>query len=89
MADHDPKAVAELSRMGNPQLCERLRGVYRIPVNDGCGSLNGSDEFVREFETGPIQHEAAARIEALLALMDKALACLSKNDTKGAIEALS
>lgn len=89
MANHDPKAVAELSRMGNPQLCERLRGIYRIPVNDGCGPLNGSNEFAREFETGPIQHEAAARIEALLAIMDGALACLSKGDTEGAIKLLS
>lgn len=46
-------------------LTERLCGVYRLGVNDGAGLLNGSDTFTRTFETPPIQHEAAARIEAL------------------------
>ena len=86
---HDPKAVEELARLGNLALCDRLRGLYRIPVNDGAGPLNGSTEFVRQFETGPIQHEAASRIEALLALMDKALERLNDGDVKGAVEALS
>jgi hypothetical protein len=44
-------------------LVERLRGVYRLGVNDGHGPLNGSMTFTREFQTPPIQHEAAERIE--------------------------
>jgi HAMP domain-containing protein len=46
-------------------LVERLRGIYRLGVNDGAGLLNGSDTFTRKFETPPIQHEAADAIEAL------------------------
>lgn len=65
-APHDPKSVAELAALTDEQIVERLRGIYRIPVNDGAGPLNGSTEFVREFFTGAIQHEAARRIEALL-----------------------
>jgi hypothetical protein len=46
-------------------IVDRLRGIYRIPVNDGAGLLNGKDEYVRQFETSPIQHEAADLIERL------------------------
>ena len=55
-----------------PTLVDRLRGVYTVPVNDGAGPLNGSDTFTRRFETPPIQHEAAARIEALEQRLRKA-----------------
>lgn len=52
-------------------LCDRLRGIYRIPIRDGLGPVGGGDEpenpdqFVRSFTTAPIQHEAARRIRAL------------------------
>lgn len=46
-------------------LVDRLRGKYVIQVNDGAGPLNGKDTFTRQFDTPPIHHEAAARIEAL------------------------
>jgi hypothetical protein len=46
-------------------LVDRLRGIYRVPVNDGAGPLNGSMTHTRKFETPPIQHEAAATIERL------------------------
>lgn len=49
-------------------LVDRLRGKYVLPVNDGAGPLNGKTTFTREFETPPIQHEAAAEIERLRAL---------------------
>ena len=48
-------------------IVERLRGIYRQPVNDGAGQLNGSSEFVRQFTTPPIQHDAATEIETLRA----------------------
>ena len=49
-------------------IVERLRGVYRAPITDGLGAAGGdepdnSHEFVRKFETPPIQHEAADEIE--------------------------
>lgn len=49
----------------------RLRGVYRIPITDGLGPAGGEEpdnpnEFVRTFETSPIQHEAADRLDALV-----------------------
>ena len=46
-------------------LLDRLRGKYVLPVNDGAGLLDGKDTFTRQFETPPIQHEAAAEIERL------------------------
>jgi hypothetical protein len=52
-------------------LVDRLRGIYRIPITDGLGAVGSGEEpdnpneFVRKFETAPIQHEAADRIEAL------------------------
>lgn len=49
----------------NETLIERLRGTYRIPVNDGAGPLNGSNEFVRFFKPTPIMVEAADRIAEL------------------------
>jgi hypothetical protein len=46
-------------------LVDRLRGNYHLPVNDGAGPLNGSMTFSRQFETPPIQKEAADEIERL------------------------
>jgi hypothetical protein len=54
-------------------LCDRLRGRYTLGVNDGAGPLNGSDTFTREFQTPPIQREAAEAIEALLAAQTKSM----------------
>lgn len=51
-------------------LVERLRGIYRVPITDGLGPAGGLEpenpnEFVRQFETSPIQREAADEIERL------------------------
>jgi len=51
-------------------IVERLRGIYRAPITDGLGAAGGDEpdnphEFVRKFETPPIQHEAADEIEQL------------------------
>jgi len=46
-------------------LVNRLRGIYTMPINDGGGPIDGKDTFSRTFETAPIQHEAANRIEEL------------------------
>lgn len=51
-------------------LTDRLRGRYVLDVNDGAGSLNGSNRFVRNFDTPPIQHEAAKRIEHLESIIE-------------------
>jgi hypothetical protein len=56
---------------------ERLRGIYRVPVNDGAGPLNGSHEYVRQFDTSklpPIHGEAATEIESLRRLLAYAVA---------------
>lgn len=56
-------------------LVDRLRGIYRIPITDGLGATGGGEEpdnpteFVRRFETPPIQNEAATVLEALCAMM--------------------
>lgn len=47
------------------RLIDRLRGKYVLPVDDGSGLLNGSDVFVREFPSPPIQKEAADHIEMI------------------------
>ena len=57
-------------------IVQRLRGEYRIPITDGHGAAGGDEpdnqnEFVRHFETPPIQKEAADRIEALEAEVEK------------------
>lgn len=55
----------------NDDLVKRLRGEYRIPITDGFGAVGAGNEpenpneFVRSFDTAPIQHEAADRIEEL------------------------
>ncbi len=51
-------------------IVERLRGIYRAPITDGLGAAGGDEpdnphEFVRKFETPPIQHDAADEIERL------------------------
>ncbi len=65
------------------KLVDRLRGIYRIPITDGLGAVgageepNNPDEFVRHFETGPIQHEAATEIDRLISALEKIeLMCL-------------
>ena len=46
-------------------LVDRLRGIYTLAVDDGCGPLDGSDTFTRKYETDPLLHQAADCIEAL------------------------
>jgi hypothetical protein len=46
-------------------LTERLRGIVRVPVNDGAGLLDGKDFFERSFPTSKLALEAADRIERL------------------------
>ena len=49
-------------------ICDRLRGVYNVPVNDGAGLLNGKDTHTRVFAgVPPIQLAAADLIERLRA----------------------
>lgn len=48
-------------------LVERLRGIIRIPVNDGAGLLDGKDFFERSFPTSNLAREAANEIERLTA----------------------
>ena len=55
--------------MNATDICQRLRGIYTVPVNDGAGLLDGKDTFTREFVTPPIQHEAANEIEKLRKLV--------------------
>jgi hypothetical protein len=57
MSDPTPTDVQEL--------IDRLRGIYRIPITDGCGPIEGSMTFERRFATSPIQHEAADALTAL------------------------
>jgi len=64
-----PKAWAEISDPST--ICDRLRGLYRIPINDGLGPIDGKMTFDRQHETPPIQHAAAELIEELqMALLD-------------------
>ncbi|PWJ81532.1 hypothetical protein C7441_11064 [Pseudaminobacter salicylatoxidans] len=59
-------------------LVDRLRGIYRIPITDGLGAVGSGEEpdnpneFVRRFETSPIQHEAATTLLALSARAEAA-----------------
>jgi hypothetical protein len=53
-------------------LIERLRGLIRVPVNDGAGLLNDKDFFERQFPASKIALEAADRIEALEAALHNA-----------------
>ena len=53
-------------------LVARLEGHYSIPVNDGAGLLDGKATFDRDFDTPPIQHEAAAALRELAEERDAA-----------------
>lgn len=63
-------------------LLDRLRGIYRLPITDGLGAVGGSEEpdnpreYVRRFQTAPIQHAAADEIERLRAERNTMLAAL-------------
>lgn len=59
------------------KLTDRLRGIYTIPVNDGAGLLNGKDTITREFETPPIQKEAADVIDALVEALEQCAEALA------------
>lgn len=65
MADGTPTA-AEVRELAN-----RLRGVYTVPVRDGAGPLNGTGTFTREFQTPPIQHEAAKVVDAYAETLER------------------
>lgn len=43
----------------------RLRGKYSVPINDGCGPINGKAEFERTFDVPPINRDAANVIEIM------------------------
>ena len=64
---------------------ERLQGIYRIPITDGIGAVGAGEEpdnpneFVRSFETPPIQKEAADEITALRARVTELEAELKNN----------
>lgn len=62
-------------------LIQRLRGIYNIPVQDGCGPLNGSDTFTREFYVPPISLEAAECIEQMQKVIDAARCICQQHDT--------
>ncbi len=57
------------------KLTDRLRGIYRIPITDGLGAVGAGEEpdnpneFVRHFDTTPIQKEAADRIDELISAL--------------------
>lgn len=55
-------------------LIERLRGIVRIPVNDGAGLLDGKDFFERSFPTSNLAREAADEIERLTAALEGSVA---------------
>jgi hypothetical protein len=66
-------------------LVQRLNGEYRIPIMDGLGAAGGEEpanpnEFVRTFETPPIQKEAANVIDRLVFERDEALDAYHSND---------
>lgn len=61
------------------KLTDRLRGIYKLPVDPAVGPLDGKTEFTREFFVPPIQHEAAARIEELEAQVSAAELSLEHN----------
>jgi hypothetical protein len=47
-------------------LLDRLRGVYHLPVNDGCGPIDGSMVFTRSFKPlTPLHGKAADMISRL------------------------
>lgn len=46
-------------------LVERLRGIFRVPVKDGAGLLDGKDFFERTFPSSQLARDAADEIERL------------------------
>lgn len=56
---------------------DRLRGIYRVPITDGLGSVGSGEEpdnpheFVRHFKTAPIQHEAADLLDKYEDMLDR------------------
>ncbi len=74
-------------------LVQRLNGEYRIPITDGLGAAGGEEpdnpnEFVRTFETPPIQKEAAIAITVLVYERDSAIEKYHENDgLEGAVSA--
>jgi hypothetical protein len=59
------------STTDSKSLANRLHGIYVMPVDDGAGLLNGSNEFTRQFDDlPPINEEAAKRIERLEAALE-------------------
>lgn len=65
-------------------LVDRLRGIYRTKINDGAGPLNGLDYFERRFGVGAVSHEAADRIEALMAEVDRLRARVAELEPEAA-----
>ena len=55
-------------------IIDRLRGIYRTPINDGAGPLNGKDYYERRFAVGKLSHQAADEIESLRASLAEARA---------------
>ena len=59
-------------------IVERLRGIYRVPITDGFGKVDGNlepdntNEFVRQFPSPPIQIEAADEITRLRTALSEA-----------------
>lgn len=71
-ADGDPEPPPVVPTTHDiPTLCQRLRGIYIVPINDGAGPLDGKDSFTQMVTTGPLHHQAAAVIEALQARVAK------------------
>lgn len=74
-------------------LVQRLNGEYRIPIHDGLGPVGGEEpdnpnEFVRTFESPPIQKEAALVIDSLVSQRDDAIDRYHQNDgLEGAVSA--
>jgi hypothetical protein len=59
--DNDPAVLAELAALPPEKLCERLRGVYALYPGTA----------PRRFYTGAISHEAARRVEAVEAEVER------------------
>ena len=66
-------------------ITRRLRGEIRVPITDGYGPAGGEEpdnpnEFVRTFETPPIQKKAADVIESLKGLLKRYLSEVASNE---------
>ncbi len=46
-------------------LADRLQGIYILPVNDGCGPLDGKMTFERRYSMDAVQVVAGALLERL------------------------